>query len=75
MSLFYPRFLIRRWGRMGGKCPRSTRMWMAGGEEDRVQGMLVEMVLHELRPSQPLTPCQLAESPKVQLATIQEAES
>ena len=50
-------------------------MWMAGGEEDRVQGMLVEMVLHELRPSQPLTPCQLAESPKVQLATIQEAES
>ena len=33
LSLFYPKLLIRRWGRIGGKRPRSIRMWVADGEE------------------------------------------
>jgi len=32
-SLFYPKLLIRRWGRIGGKRPRSIRMLVADGEE------------------------------------------
>jgi len=32
-SLFYPKLLIRRWGRIGGKRSRSIRMLVADGEE------------------------------------------
>ena len=30
LSLFYPKTLIRRWGRIGTRRPRSVRMVMAG---------------------------------------------
>jgi len=33
LSLFYPKLLIRRWGRIGEKRPRSIRMLVADGEE------------------------------------------
>ena len=33
LSLFYPKLLIRRWGRIGGKRPRSIRMLVTDGEE------------------------------------------
>ena len=42
--------------------------------EDRVQGMLVEMALHELRQSRQLTQCQLAENLKVNQAAISKME-
>ena len=37
LSLFYPKLLTRRWGRIGGKRPRSIRMRVADGEELRQQ--------------------------------------
>jgi predicted DNA-binding WGR domain protein len=37
LSLFYPKLLTRRWGRIGGKRPRSLRMRVADGEELRRQ--------------------------------------
>jgi predicted DNA-binding WGR domain protein len=33
LSLFYPKLLTRRWGRIGGKRPQSIRMRVADGEE------------------------------------------
>jgi len=33
LSLFYPRRLVRRWGRIGCRRPRSIRMVMAGPDE------------------------------------------
>ena len=42
--------------------------------EDRVQGMLVEMALQELRQSRQLTQCQLAESLQVNQAAISKME-
>ena len=33
LSLFFPKRLVRRWGRIGGKRPRSIRMLVADGEE------------------------------------------
>ncbi len=33
LSLFYPKLLVRRWGRIGGKRPRSIRLLVADGEE------------------------------------------
>jgi len=37
LSLFYPKLLVRRWGRIGGKRPRSIRMLVADGEERQQQ--------------------------------------
>ena len=37
LSLFYPKLLVRRWGRIGGKRPRSIRMRVADGEELQLQ--------------------------------------
>ena len=42
--------------------------------EDRVQGILVEMALQELRQSRQLTQCQLADSLKVNQAAISKME-
>jgi len=33
LSLFYPKRLVRRWGRIGSRRPRSIRMVMAGPDE------------------------------------------
>ncbi len=33
LSLFFPKRLARRWGRIGSRRPRSIRMMMAGPEE------------------------------------------
>jgi predicted DNA-binding WGR domain protein len=33
LSLFYPKVLTRRWGRIGGRHSRSIRRWVADGEE------------------------------------------
>ena len=33
LSLFYPKVLVRRWGRIGTRRPRSTRMVMANPDE------------------------------------------
>ena len=33
LSLFYPRRLVRRWGRIGARRPRSIKIVMAGPEE------------------------------------------
>jgi len=33
ISLFYPKRLVRRWGRIGSRKPRSIKMIMAGPEE------------------------------------------
>jgi len=33
LSLFYPRRLVRRWGRIGSRRPRSIKMLVAGPEE------------------------------------------
>ena len=33
LSLFYPKLLVRRWVRIGGKRPRSIHMLVADGEE------------------------------------------
>ena len=41
LSLFYPKRLIRRWGRIGGKRPRSLRMLVADGEELQRQVALI----------------------------------
>jgi len=37
LSLFYPKVLIRRWGRVGSRRLRSIRMVMSGPEEMRRQ--------------------------------------
>ena len=42
--------------------------------EDRVQGLLVEMALQELRQSRQLTQCQLADSLEVNQAAISKME-
>ena len=42
--------------------------------EDRVQGLLVEMALRELRQSRQLTQCQLADSLEVNQAAISKME-
>ena len=41
LSLFYPKLLVRRWGRIGGKRPRSIRMLVADGEELQRQVALI----------------------------------
>jgi len=41
LSLFYPKLLVRRWGRIGGKRPRSIRMRVADGEELQRQVALI----------------------------------
>ena len=41
LSLFYPKRLIRRWGRIGGKRPRSLRVLVADGEELQRQVALI----------------------------------
>jgi len=33
LSLFYPRRLVRRWGRIGSRRPRSIKMIMPGPDE------------------------------------------
>ena len=33
LSLFYPKLLVRRWGRIGGKRPRSIQMLVEDGKE------------------------------------------
>lgn len=42
--------------------------------EDRVQGMLVEMALQELRQSRQLTQCQLADSLEINQAAVSKME-
>ncbi len=41
LALFYPKLLTRRWGRIGGKRPRSLRMRVADGEELQRQVALI----------------------------------
>ena len=41
LSLFFPKLLVRRWGRIGGKRPRSIRMLVADGEELQRQVALI----------------------------------
>ena len=41
LSLFYPKLLVRRWGRIGGKRPRSMRLRVADGEELQRQVALI----------------------------------
>jgi len=41
LSLFYPKLLVRRWGRIGGKRSRSLRMLVADGEELQRQVALI----------------------------------
>ena len=41
LSLFYLKLLVRRWGRIGGKRPRSIRMRVADGEELQRQVALI----------------------------------
>jgi len=41
LSLFYPKVLIRRWGRIGTKRPRSIRMRVGDREERQRQVSLI----------------------------------
>lgn len=42
LSLFYPKTLVRRWGRIGTQRPRSIRMTMDGPEElERQVGLIM----------------------------------
>ncbi len=42
LSLFYPKTLVRRWGRIGTQRPRSIRMTMDGPEElEREVGLIM----------------------------------
>ena len=41
LSLFYPKVLIRRWGRIGTKRPRSIRMLVGDREELQQQVALI----------------------------------
>ena len=41
LSLFFPKLLVRRWGRIGGKRPRSICMLVADGEELQRQVALI----------------------------------
>jgi len=41
LSLFYPKLLVRRWGRIGGKRSRSIRLLVADGEELQQQVALI----------------------------------
>ena len=41
LSLFYPKVLIRRWGRIGTKRPRSIRMLVGNREELQRQVALI----------------------------------
>jgi predicted DNA-binding WGR domain protein len=41
LSLFYPKLLVRRWGRIGGKRSHSIRLLVADGEELQRQVALI----------------------------------
>ena len=56
LSLFYPKLLIRRWGRIGTQRPRSIRMVVADREDLQRQVGLIRRrrVLHGYRLAQEL---------------------